>query len=145
MKNKVLKVLHIILLFVISAAIVSAIYFKISFPLASFDSNLLTFKDGTKNADSTVLIISLKAIAPFVILLFAFLWALFYKVLKKHKCLYTIIGIVVSIIMLLWSVGFFNYLYFASQKSDFIKNNYVDPKDTSITFDEKRNLIFIMA
>ena len=145
MKNKVLKVLHIILLFVISAAIVSAIYFKISFPLASFDSNLLTFKDGTKNADSTVLIISLKAIAPFVILLFAFLWALFYKVLKKHKWLYTIIGIVVSIIMLLWSVGFFNYLYFASQKSDFIKNNYVDPKDTSITFNEKRNLIFIMA
>ncbi len=42
MKNKLVKYLHIFLLFIISVAIVSAVYFKITFPLSTFEANFLT-------------------------------------------------------------------------------------------------------
>ena len=33
---------------------------------------------------------------------------------------------ILSIILLLWSVGLFNYTRYAIKESDFIKNNYVN-------------------
>ncbi len=145
MKNKATKIFQILLILLIAIAIICAIYFKVTFPLSSFDSNLLTFKDGTSNADSSVLIISIKRVAPYVILLFILLYSVFCRFIRKHKKTYIISLSVLSIIMLLWSIGFFNYLYYATQKSNFIKENYVNPKDANITFDKKRNLVFIMV
>lgn len=65
------------------------------------------------------------------------------KIISKIKGLF--IGIsVLSIILSLYFIGFFEYLLIGNKESTFIEDNYVNPSSVKINFPEKkRNLIYI--
>ncbi len=64
----------------------------------------------------------------------------------KFKGIYTIVVSLILIIYSITSVGLHKYIYNELTKSDFLKENYVDPKDVKIEYPEnKKNLIYILV
>jgi phosphoglycerol transferase len=61
----------------------------------------------------------------------------------RNSLSYIILGI--SILIILGRIGLYDYVYYNLQESSIIEDNYVNPKDVSINFEEKRNLIFILV
>ena len=165
MKEEKHSKVTVFILFLISVLIVGSIYFKINYSLTNFEEIVFSLKCGVKDSDNTVFITTILRVLPYILILFAILYALFFditfnkKVLKtkKGKQLYPItvfnlhrksficLAFSISIILLLQAVGVFNYIYYSSMKSNFIEENYVDSKNTKVDFKEKRNLVFIMV
>lgn len=93
----------------------------------------------------------IKSLGPAIVITFVVL-LIRYLISRKGKTfIYTMVASILSACILIGSagyflntVGFFSYVRSLNSKSDFIKNNYVDPSDVSVQFPEKkRNLIFI--
>ena len=156
------KILHIILLFIILVLIIGSIYVKINFSSTTFEEIIFYLKNGVGESDYTAFFVALKICIPIIVLMLVILYALFYditfgkkKIMYNDKQIYpiksinnnrkkiTVILFIISIICLIWSVRFVNYVVYVNSDSDFIEKNYIDPIDTKITFKEKRNLITI--
>lgn len=151
----------IILLLLVTIILVASIYVKINLALTNFEEILfysLSMKVMFSHGDSKPIIIAIKRCIPFIIIIFILLYLIFISVnipaidsntliifiREHHKIIITIL-LVLSLCLLLNSVGFFNYLHFYIRKSKLIKENYVDPKKTQISFNKKRNVIVIFV
>ena len=92
-----------------------------------------------------------QCIVPMLLVLILFSVLLFLKRKTKYYNCFVITGIffsmgatVVSLYIAWEKAGIGEYLYNQSAKSDFIEENYADPKNTDLEFPEqKRNLIYI--
>ena len=64
----------------------------------------------------------------------------------KYKGIYTIVLSLILFIYSITSVGLHTYIYDELTKSNFLKENYVDPKSVKIEYPEnKKNLIYILV
>ena len=151
MKSKVLKYLYIICIFLITSLFVSALYFKSFYASSHFEEILYSIKDGGKSADTSFIFIGIKSCLPSIIVIFTILFFLLvkkskYKIInkiqeKKIPITWVLFGL--SAVTAIWGMSIIPYTYYAHNNSDFIEENYVDPKKTEVKFNQKRNLIFI--
>ena len=164
-KSNEKKVIHLIVLSLITAFVCFEIYTKVFFGNESVDEFYFYITHGAKNGDLGMYWKGIKFSIPIFICLMTLVYAIFYNVLvkksiyvsvkgKKHKLypfdvvinhrkfftfLYAFLSIVAAI---------YNYRitrFFASNiiKSTFIEDNYVMDKD-DIKFNKKNNLIYIV-
>ena len=158
MKDKLLKILHLFILLLITIVIVASFYLHRSLGDTNFEELMFYSVSKIGNADLSTFFTALKLCLPFLIIIAVILYALFYDItfgkkqtkfypfkhLNKHRWLYTMILLIISLTMLLNSVKVFDYITSNLKKSNFIADHYVNPKDVNITFpDTKRNLIII--
>ena len=158
------KKLMIILLFIVSIIIITSLYLKINFQLLTFEEIIFYISNGLIHSDIYVFIYGTLICIPFVLLVFTILYSLFYditfgkKVLKiknrqiypikfinNHRPIFLIITILLSIISLIYGFRIYDYIIYNNKTSNFIEENYVDPKKIEITFKQKRNLIVIFV
>lgn len=151
------KIGAIVIIILIALFIITSIY--VNYTLA--DSNLesiMYYSTCLEESDLTSLYIGLKICIPIIIILSIFLYAIFYdisfgkiktkfypfKFLNKHRKVFIINLFVISFIMLLQCIESINYIIDISSKSDLIEKEYINPKNTKVTFPEKKkNLILI--
>ena len=165
MKEKVCKIGHLLILLLITIMLVGACYLKFNFSSTNFEEVIFYLRSGINNADNSVFWIAIKICLPYGLLIFTVLYAIFYdisfgktvvynkkkkqiypfKKVEKHRKKITVLIFIISVIILACSVSFFNYIIYNNFESSFIEENYVDPSKTNITFDEKRNLVFIVV
>ena len=164
MKEKALKISHVILLFIITILLVTGVYLKIKFTSINFEEILFLMRGGTGDSDFSVLYLALEICTPIVLVLFAIVYGIFYDItfgkkelkiknkkiypfnfVHNHRILLTVIFFLLSIGILAWSSGLINYVIYTNSASKFIENNYVDVKEANVTFKQKRNLIFIVS
>ncbi len=161
MKKKENKTIHIILLIIISILFALSFYFDREYIIIkTFEGVLFYISDGFSNSSSKVVINIIFKLLPLVLIFFILIYVFFYhfshQYIKvnnkkkyifnffiKYKKLVTSLLLVLSIFCLLKSVHFFEYVKYYYSSSTFIEDNYVDPKNTNINFEEKRNLIVI--
>ena len=159
MRSKIYKIIHILILFLISAGIMAAVFMWVKFPKTNFEELAFYYKAGLKNADNSVFIDGVKFSAPYIVLIMILFYTLFYditfgkikkkfyplKLFNNHRKIFTSLFAVIAIFLALSSFGIIDYLIYINSESSFIKDNYVDPRDVNIEFDEKRNLIVIVV
>lgn len=159
MKEKNFKVLHILILIIISTIFAVSIYMLNDLSSTNFEEIVFSLFSNVGYSDFKTIIPGLKMCVPIIIFLTTIFYVLFYDITKnkskiknypikhlmKHKKLYTLILLVLALFMLCHSVHFFSYIINQNTSSSFIGDNYVDPKETTVSFSEKRNLIFIFV
>lgn len=159
MKEKNFKVLHILILFIISTIFAVSIYILNDLSSTNFEEIVFASFSSIGNSDFRTIIPGLKMCVPIILFLTTIFYVLFYDItnnksktknypikhLMKHRKLYTLILLILALFMLCYSVHFFNYIINLNTSSSFIENHYVDPKETTVSFSEKRNLIFIFV
>lgn len=157
------KIVHILLIFLITIMFVASLYLKIIFPSVNFEEVIFYLRNGVHDIDYGVFWQSLLLCMPFIILVFGVIWAVFYgisirkkeqrdpkkrkifpiKIFSIHKKKMTGLLFVITFIFLMFSFNLPNYIIYTNSESSFIEDHYIDPKNTEITFNEKRNLIII--
>lgn len=162
MKRQKKKIIHIIILILISLLFSGAIYLKNNFSIINFSEIIYSFKYGNDGMDYDILFKSALNMLPAFILVFILLYVLFYDItfskkkliIKdkqiypfniKYKKLLTSIILILSIYSVLNCLGLFNYVLSNTKNSTFIEENYINPKDAKVNFKEKRNLVFIFV
>lgn len=68
-----------------------------------------------------------------------------FRIINEHKIISTILLTVFSIYISLSNLNAISLIQNSNTKSKFIEINYVTPEKVPVTFDEKRNLIFIIV
>ncbi len=164
MKQKKYKTIHICIL-VIIAVIFSAINFlRLNFSIVNFSEILYSLKYGNEGADNSIFLSAILSCLPLITIIFLFLYTLFYditfgkkklkiknkqiypiKYISNHKKVFTCILFILSITMILYQIGFLDYITNDTKNSSFIEEHYIEPKSTEINFKEKRNLVFIVV
>ena len=143
-----------LLVFFLSLAITSTRWAINKFAFLSFDETLFQLTSPMKSAESSIITsyLSKGLLLGFIISIIVFIIIIFsYKyLLNKIKPIYLkILLAVVSIVIVytcLYKIDFVNYVKNYCRESNFIEENYVNPKDVEIEFPEqKRNLIYIYA
>lgn len=151
MRDRCFKILHILLILLIIIMIVGACYVKINFSLVNFEEVIFSLKDGTEDVDLGIFSYAIKVCLPFIIVLFVILYTLFYssrvsiKLVKNHRKMCTCFLLFIALVLLVWCVNLSDYVLCSNSKSDFIEKNYVNPVEKKVTFDKKRNLVFIVV
>lgn len=158
MKDKIYKVLHVIFLFLIATMIVAALYMINNLSSTNFEEFLFElFSSNASNTDFGTVLTPLKICTPIVLTFMLILFAVFYgitinkfkveplKALSKHKGIYTILLFIIALVLILYSIHFFEYIINQNTESNFIEENFVDPKGVTISFEKKQNLIFIFV
>ena len=164
MKKEVSKS-TIFILFICAIMIAGACYIFINFPYTYFEEIVFYSRTGIEDSDFGVVFDAIKLALPFVILLVALFYTIVYditfgkkifktkkgkqiypfKIMDKHRKKFVVLIFIISLIILFSSIKIFNYLFYISSDSKFIEEKYVNPRDTNIKFNEKRNLIFIVV
>lgn len=157
MSLKVKNIMYISFLFIIDVLIVASIYMKVYFPDNSIDELLFNLIFESTDSDFTPLFAALKVTLPYIIVLFIIFLVIFYSKsffgIKKSdrllKITYnrkesSIFLLIVTFIVFVFSFDVIKYIYYKSVSSDFISDNYIIPERENITFNEKRNLIYIV-
>lgn len=67
------------------------------------------------------------------------------KLTNNHRYMSTFLVLVLSIYIILNNLNCIEFIRKTTEKSKFIETNYISPKNTTIEFNEKRNLIFIVV
>lgn len=151
----------IIFLLLFTIILVASFYIKINLASTHFEELLfysLSMKVAFSHSDSTPIYVALKKCLPFIIIIFTILYLLFFSInyqmidnmpiiifIRENKSTVITILLIISICLLLRSVGLFNYLHYYIRKSNLIKENYSDPKNTKISFNRRRNVITIFV
>lgn len=157
MSLKVKNIMYVSFLFIIDVLIVASIYMKIYFSDNSIDELLFCLKFESSDSDFTPLFAALKVMFPYIIVLFIIFLVIFYnssffgfkksdrllKITYNRKAS-SIFLLIVALIVFVFSFDVVKYIYYKNISSDFISNNYVSPNKENITFNEKRNLIYIV-
>ena len=164
MKKKLFKIIHIFILFIIAFIFSFSCYMFYRFSSTNFEQILFTIFNGVSETGGGVIRPTVKYCIPFAICIFGCLYFLFYditfgkyifkiknkqiypfSIINKYKKRITFVMFLLVVMMLLESVHFSSYLSYLKTDSTFIEENYVDPKKVDISFDNKRNLIFILV
>ena len=130
----------------------------------NFDEILFALGYSGKGTDINLVLKTILHISIGTILIFIVLYAIFYNILFKkniltksgkqlypfkffnnHNTLFSYLVLILSIIILLGRIGFYDYVIYDLQRSSIIEDNYVNPKKVNVNFKEKRNLMFILV
>ena len=155
-KEKKKKIISNILVFIIALLFIASFYIKKNLALVNFEEIVYYLNSGLSNSDNSSIFIAIKECLPYLIVLFLLLYIIFngikikdklysIKYFTNYKKIYIVILLVLSLGLLLNNLNLFEYLININTNSEFIENNYIDPKDTNITFNKKNNLIFIVV
>lgn len=68
-----------------------------------------------------------------------------FSALKKYKCKISLTFLITVLLYIMIDFKIFEYCYNLLTPSSFIEENYVDPRNTNITFYNKKNIIHIYA
>ena len=135
-------VLYILYFFIISIIIVGSTYLKITQPVIDIDEFIFNLSYGVNRTDPAPIIEGILVCLPFIIImLFTFIYV-YNKINNKTRFILIILGI--SIIIALYNFHFLRFVSNHTHKSDFIAENYVDPKTVNIEFENKKNVVFII-
>ncbi len=167
MKNKI-SIISYIILIISSIIVLLTYYINLTFANVTFEQLLYSLTTST-GTGASMIIDGVKYIVPKVLVFLLFLIVVDFiwrKLIKQRFCLkisfkkkdinisltklsgkekiiLSILVLIISLFYLAYKIGFIQYISF-SNWSTFIEDNYVDPKDVSITAPEdKKNLIFI--
>ena len=157
MKKKTLTTLHIVILFLIATLIVTAFYIKFNYSDSNIEQLLFYSNSSLESSDNNFFVLAVKICLPIVIILSVVIYAFFYDItfgktkkniypfkrLHKNKWFYTITLLIISLCLPLQSIKAFDYIVKQNQNSTFLEDNYINPKDVNINFENKRNLIYI--
>lgn len=160
--KKMKRIMHLLLLFLISVVFIGSIFTKIFFSKVHLEEALFYLTNGVGEIDMSAFIRGALICLPVFAFFYLLICSLFYdisfgkiKIRKKDKQIYPfklskrfkknfiLCFSIISIMLLLWAVNLHEYIIYSNTKSTFIEKNYVNPKDTEITFNNKRNLIII--
>lgn len=161
--KKFYKFLHLFILFIFSIIFIGSIFVKIFFSKIYFEEVLFYLTNGIGETDTSSFIIGIVTCLPLFTVFYLFMASLFYDISfgkikmfnkkgkqiypfnlsKKLKSTITICFMTLSIILLLLAVNIHEYIIYSNATSSFIEENYVNPEEVEITFEEKRNLIII--
>lgn len=148
-KKMINLILIYIWIFLLCLAICSTNWALNTFAFLSFDETLFTLTTPIKSAESSILnsylvdgLLSSILLSIPVYILFQ---STFLRLKKKRRVfLGSILVTIIVFYVCLDKVTFMDYIQKQFVSSDFIEENYVDPKNVSIVFPEKkRNLIYI--
>lgn len=165
-KTKIKTFFHILVLVVFTLIIIGTSYIKIFFGNETIDEFIFYLNNGVANGDMEIYVLAIEMCLPFFIILFLIVVSLFYNILidkeiivkfkkknlkiypiefiRKHKIIWTIVFCILSLIIATFNLKLHTYYKNVITKSTFIEDNYVmEPK--SVIFNEKRNLIYIIA
>ena len=150
MKYRIFKCLHFFILGIISFIISLSSYLQYEYANITCEQIMFTIFYNVNNTGKGVIGAGLVFCIPlsvFLLFLFfnLFMGRLSHCFLGRHKIVFTIVFFVISLVVLLQSLHFFDYLVYTSIESSFIEEHYVDPKSVDISFTEKRNLIMIFV
>lgn len=161
--KKFKKILHLFALFLVSIIFIGSIFIKIFFSKVNMEEVLFYVTNGIGEVDTSAFIRGTVICLPGFLIFYYIVCSLFYdmsfgkinikskkgrqiypfNLSRKFKNSITICFSLVSVILLLWAVNIHEYIKYSITKSTFIEDNYVNPKDTKVTFKKKRNLIVI--
>lgn len=155
------EVKSFLLLLIIVIIFITSYYIKKNLASTNFEELLfysLSLNVMFSHGDSKPFYIAIKKCLPFVIIIVGLLYLLFFGIsdelinnisplslIRENRSMIMIILLILSIILLIKNIGFFNFIYYNIQKSKIIKENYVNPQNTKIKFNKKRNLIMIVV
>ncbi|MGM9835068.1 MAG: LTA synthase family protein [Bacilli bacterium] len=165
-KSKIKTTIHILILFLFTLVVLGTSYIKIFFGNETIDEFIFYLTNGVGNGDMGIYIVAIEMCFPVFLVLFPLIISLFYNILidkniilkfkkksikiypieiiKNHKIIFTLIFGVVSLTVAILNLNLDNYYQNVMSESTFIEDNYVMvPED--VTFDEKRNLIYIVV
>lgn len=161
--KKFLKGLHLVILFIVSFIFIGSIFVKIFFSKVNLEEVMFYVTNGIGECDVSSFIKGVLICLPVFTFFYLLICSIFYDmsfgklkiVTKKGTKLYpfnfsrkfknsiTICFSFISIILFLWAINLHEYIIYSNSNSFFIEENYVNPKDANITFNNKRNLIII--
>lgn len=161
--KKVLKGLHLFILFIVSFIFVGSLFLKIFFSKIYLEEVMFYITNGIGEIDTSSFITGVLICLPIFTIFYFIICSIFYdmsfgrikKVTKKGKNIYpfnfkrrtkiiiTCCFFSLSIVLFLWAINLHEFIIYSNSNSNFIEDNYVNPKDTNITFNNKRNLIII--
>lgn len=164
MKGKLAKFFHIFILFIISFIFSFTCYMFHRFSTTIFEQIIFTIFNNVGSTGGGIIKPTIKYVIPFSFFILMFFYFLFYDIsfgkiklknkkrqlypftiFNKHKKKFTLLFFILVFALLLQSFHFYDFLIYSSVNSNFIEKNYVDPKKSEITFEEKRNLIVIFV
>lgn len=164
MKDKVYKFLNFFILFVTAFVFSLSCYIYYRFSTTGFEQIMFTIFNGISSTGGGIIKPAIKYCIPFMFGVLIFIFFVFYdisfgrikltikniqiypfKFINNHRKMITLLLVFISVLFFLNSVHFFDYLKYSRVNSTFIEENYVDPKNTEITFEDKRNLIVIFV
>lgn len=163
MSNKLYKFFHLFFLFIFSVIFIASAFMKIFFSKINLEEIVFYITNGIGKVDVSSFIQGILICLPVFIIFYLLICSFFYDVSfgkiniktkkgkqiypfnlsKKSKMCVTIGLIFSSLILFIWAINIHEYIIYSNSNSAFIEENYVNPKETEITFDEKRNLIII--
>lgn len=165
MKTKKYKIGHILVLILIAILFATFIFLRKNFTIINFNEILFALKYSNKGTDSGIFISSVLSIFPIATLIFLFLFVLFYditfdkrkiitknnkqiypfKFVNNHRKFFTWLLFLLGIFSIFFHLGLCDYLFSSFKESSVIEDNYVNPKNAEVSFEEKRNLVYILV
>lgn len=170
-KRKVLRIISNILAFIIlclSSVILCASYYIVKYlkEIHFYEIEFL-FKSSSAGTNYSILYTAIKVCLPIFILILFFLYlpitkskkksislelkksnkklSLYPNIFNKHKIPYALLICSISIIIMLNTISFGEYLENKNSTTEIYEKYYVDSNDVKIKFNEKKNLILILA
>ena len=165
MKKIFFKCLHILIFLLIAVMFAGVIQLRNRFSSTNLEEIIFYFKTGIENADGSAFVDIFISYIPFIFCIVLACYVIFYDItfdkvklyskkgkriypfdkVQAHRNICIFIVFMVAFIMLLNSFKIFDYVIYNNLESNFIEENYVNPKEVNIEFSEKRNLIFIVV
>ena len=160
MNEKRNVVIHVVFLFLIATIFVAGIYLINNLSYTHFEEIIFSlYSTGIGNTDYSTVLVPLSICLPIILVLTLILYVLFYginlkilrsskiifKHLNKHKVIYSVVFFLIALIILGYSCRFFEYFKNLFTNSNFIEQNYINPKETTVSFYKKNNLILIFV
>lgn len=163
MKKKIFKFLHLFILLFLSIIFIGSIFLKIFFSKINLEEVMFYLTNGISQMDTSSVIIGTIICLPALTIFYGLICSVFYDMSfgklklknkkgkeiypfnfkRKTKIIITCVFTLLSVVLFLWAINLHEYVIYNSSNSTFIEENYVNPKEAEIKFDEKRNLIFI--
>ncbi len=68
-----------------------------------------------------------------------------FRIIYKHRFILVSFLAIISLVIATYNLDFVKFIQNSKLKSEFVDVHYIDPKNTNVTFDQKRNLVLIFV
>lgn len=154
----VIKVLYVLFIIMCCTLIIGSLFVRKIYPDVLFEELYFYLFNSVGDFDNSLIIMGVKNCIPIIIFLSSLIYILFDNLfflsffVKKNKyriilkIFLSIILFLVSVYTFMYNLNIIEYIKNNNKSSNFIQNNYVNPKTTNIKFpNKKRNLIMIFV
>ena len=152
------KIFYFIFILICITILTGSFFIKKVYSNVAFEELYFYIFSNVKEADNSLIIMGIKYCSTIIIFVSIFLYIILCnmflskllskkeKIVKLFRFVLSVLIFILSIFISLHNLNFKDYYNNLNVISNFIENNYVNPKETEITFpDNKRNLIIIIA